>query len=93
MNMRSVLSMKTEPETIDNNAIVTLEGNVTKSTESVTRKESNMDLDHTPVVVKLVGYELDELIGEGSFSKVHVPSHRLSDGRIKKVAVKVVSQV
>lgn len=51
--------MKTELGTIGSNSILTPEGNV--------KKQSNMDLDHTLVVVESVGYELSELIDEGSF--------------------------
>lgn len=92
---RSALSMNTVIPVIESDTIVKKDGKVVKSNQesdlSLTKTQpSNLDTDLTPTVVRTVGYELNELIGEGSFSKVYVASHKLPNGKVKKVAVKVI---
>lgn len=91
--IRSALSMGTEIPVVESDSYVTPEGRTVPSKESgldLTTKPSNLDIDLTPTVVKSVGYELNELIGEGSFSRVYIASHKLPNGKVKKVAVKVI---
>lgn len=93
VRIRSALSMDTEIPIVDSDSYVTDEGKTRKSNESdldIGARPSNMDIDVTPKIVRSAGYELNELIGEGSFSKVYIASHRSKNGKIKRVAVKVI---
>lgn len=93
VRITSALSLDTEIPIMESDAVMNKDGKVIKSKESdldIGRRPSNMDTDLTPSIVKDNGYELNEMIGEGSFSKVYIASRRTKFGKVKKVAVKVI---